>query len=95
VSILLRAIDWLVGQRANVLNFSLAGPPNLLLEHAVRKVAAKGTVLVAAAGNAGPDSPAAYPAAYADVVAVTAIDRFRRPYVWANRGGYVSSQRWV
>ena len=35
----------------------------------------KGVVFVAAAGNGGPDAPAGYPAAYSEVIAVTAVDR--------------------
>lgn len=43
----------------------------------------------AAAGNQGPGAPPAYPGAYHEVIAVTAVDRNLRPYLLANRGDYV------
>ena len=51
--------------------------------------AAKGMILVAAAGNGGKDAPPAYPAAHPDVIAVTAIDAEARIYKRANRGDYI------
>jgi subtilisin family serine protease len=53
-------------------------------------VAAKGIVMVAAAGNAGPTAPPAYPAAYPGVIAVTAVDAADRRYMHANRGRYIA-----
>ena len=49
----------------------------------------KGVVFVAAAGNGGPDAPAGYPAAYDEVIAVTAVDRKGGNYDHANRGTYI------
>ena len=46
----------------------------------------KGIVLIAAAGNAGPNSPPLYPAADPDVIAVTATDNADRIWAGANRG---------
>ena len=68
----------------------MTGPPNDLLEETVRRLNARGVVVVAAAGNGGPSAPPAYPAAYGDVVSVTAVDRELRPYRMANRGEYIS-----
>jgi subtilisin family serine protease len=68
------ALGWLLGEQVPVVNISLVGPPNRLLEAVVKRAASKGMVLVAAVGNDGPASPPLYPAAYADVVAVTGID---------------------
>ena len=44
---------------------------------------------MAAAGNEGPDSEPAYPAAYAGVIAVAAVDQRGRPYGRGNRGSYI------
>lgn len=83
------AIDWLGGERADVVNLSLAGPANAVLDHAVNLAAGSGLPLVAAAGNGGPDGPQAYPAASAGAFAVTALDPQRRIYRHATQGGYV------
>ncbi len=85
-----RGIDWLISRKVKVINLSLAGAKNKLLEVAIKKTIDRGIVVVAAAGNFGPDSPPAYPAAFPGVIAVTAIDRFLRPYRLANRGEYIS-----
>lgn len=86
---LIAALDWLVRTGATVVNISLSGPPNRLLARAVSRAAAKGLVLVAAVGNAGPAAPPRYPAAYAETIAVTAVDRRLAPYVRAGRGPHV------
>ncbi|MEL7173696.1 MAG: S8 family serine peptidase, partial [Pseudomonadota bacterium] len=44
---------------------------------------------VAAAGNGGPRSAPAFPAAYPEVLAVAAVDRRLRPYRKGNRGSYI------
>src|SRR5262249_57718516 len=52
--------------------------------------AAKGVVLIAAAGNAGPKSPPLYPAADPHVIAVTATDENDKLFKQANQGPYVA-----
>ena len=84
-----RGLDWLVSQRVPVINMSMMGPPNLVLEQAVGRAAGKGALIVAAAGNGGRDALPAYPAAYEGVVAVTAVDRLLQPYPRANHGYYL------
>lgn len=86
---LVRALDWLLAQRVDVINLSLTGPHSNLLATAVSRVIDAGIAVFAAAGNNGPAAPAPYPASDADVIAVTAIDRFLAPYVAANRGGFI------
>lgn len=86
---LVRAMDRMAGREVAVLNMSLSGPANALLERSVGDVIARGTVLVAAVGNGGPQAETAYPAGYADVIAVTAVDRRKRIYRRAIRGGHV------
>ncbi len=87
---LVRGLDWLVEHGVTVINVSMTGPPNDLLEEAVRRMNVRGVVVVAAAGNGGPAAPPAYPAAYGEVISVTAVDRDLRPYSMANRGAYIS-----
>ncbi len=86
---LLRALDMLSQRGVRVTNMSLAGPPNILLERLVQQLSADGMVIVAAAGNGGPKAAPAYPAAYADVIAVTAVDRSKRAYRRAGRGEHI------
>jgi subtilisin family serine protease len=47
-------------------------------------------VLIAAAGNAGPNSPPEFPGAYPSVIAVTATDSRDVLYPGANRGNYIA-----
>lgn len=84
------ALDWLVRQRVHIINVSLGGPRNLLLETAIKRVLARGVVIVAAAGNNGPGGPPVYPAAHKGVIAVTAVDVRLNPYRKANRGRHIS-----
>ncbi len=81
-----RAIAWLVGQDVPVINISIAGPKNALLEAAVRSAIARGHVIVAPVGNDGPAAAVRYPAAFDGVVAVTSVDARRRVQIDANRG---------
>jgi len=90
IDALLSALDWLTGMDVHVINLSLSGPAHPLLERAVKSVAAKGIAMVAAAGNGGPNAAPAYPAAYDEVLSVTAVDRLMRPYRQANRGNYIA-----
>jgi subtilisin family serine protease len=50
----------------------------------------RGIILVAAAGNAGPTSPALFPAASPGVIAVTATDEDDRIYRAAVRGSHIA-----
>lgn len=84
------ALDWLAGHQPAVVNISLAGPDSRLLASAVARVLQSGTGVVASVGNLGPSAPPLYPAAYAGVLGVTAVDRQRRVYAKANRGAYVA-----
>ncbi len=84
------SLNWAVAKGAQVANMSFAGPSDPLLERAVAAAYREGIVLVAAAGNAGPESPPLYPAAYPETVAVTACDARRHPYAAANRGAHIA-----
>jgi hypothetical protein len=84
------ALDWMVTQHVLVVNVSLSGDNNALMALAVTRASERGTVLVAAAGNAGPKAPPAYPAALGDVIAVTAVDQNEAILPEANQGDYVA-----
>jgi hypothetical protein len=82
---LLRGLDVAWSREAQVVNLSLVGPSNPLLERAVARLDSLGVVTVAAAGNGGSTVPR-YPAAYPTVVGVAAVDRDGRLWSRSNRG---------
>lgn len=86
---LVAALDWLVAEDVDVINMSLSGPANELLEAAVDATAKRGKVIVAAVGNNGPAGEPLYPGAYDSVIGVTAVDRDHRIFRNANRGEHV------
>ncbi len=86
---LLRALNWMVQERVQVVNLSMAGPDNKALRFALERAHKMGLIPVAAAGNWGPAERPAYPAAYDDVIAVTAFDSGGKVYEMANRGPYI------
>lgn len=64
-----------VAHQARVINMSLGGPSSsATLEKAVQDAKAAGVILVAAAGNESADTMTSYPAAYPQVIAVSAMD---------------------
>jgi subtilisin family serine protease len=65
---------------------SLVGPRNLMLENVIRLLIARGHIVVAAVGNDGPAAPPLYPAAYSNVVGVTAVDAHEHVLPEAARG---------
>jgi subtilisin family serine protease len=71
---IVKALGWLSGRHPEVINISLVGPPNRIVERAIRIVQSRGIEVVAAVGNDGPAAPPQYPASYAGVIAVTAVD---------------------
>lgn len=87
---ILKGITWSAEKGARVLNMSFAGPHDPLVERHIKVTTARGMVAIAAAGNNGVRAAPAYPAAYDDVVAVTAVDASDRLFVQANRGRYIS-----
>ncbi len=86
----LKSLDWAVSRGARVVNMSFAGPEDPLLGRAIAAAVKQGVVVVAAAGNGGPDAKPAYPAAFADVIAVSATDSGDKLYDKANRGAYIA-----
>jgi hypothetical protein len=86
---IVRALDWMAANRVPVINVSLVGPANLMLEAAIRALGVKGELVVAPVGNDGPAAPPQYPASYPGVVAVTAVDARGRLLPEAGRASHV------
>ena len=84
-----KAVGWLASKRPQVINISLVGPSNLLVERAIRAVQARGIQVVAAVGNDGPAAPPQYPASYPGVVAITAVDARGRALPEAGRATHL------
>jgi subtilisin family serine protease len=74
VDSLIRALDWMQANEVRVVNVSLAGPYNKLLDRTLQAAARRGMIVVAAAGNNGRNGPPRYPAAARETIAVTAVD---------------------
>jgi subtilisin family serine protease len=85
-----KSLQWAADNSARVVNMSFAGPIDPLLHRMLAAAYGKGMVLIAAAGNAGPNSAPLYPAADADVIAVTATDMSDGLYKMANRGQFIA-----
>ncbi len=86
---LLKAFSWLKKKKVRLINMSLAGPPDDLLEDEIKKMSASGIIFIAAVGNEGPRGGKSYPAGYEDVIAVTAVDKDLRAYRYANHGDHI------
>ena len=84
-----QALAWMTGKEVPVVNVSLVGPRNALVEAAVRRAAGRGVLIVAAAGNDGPAAPPLYPASYPGVVGVTGVNARGRALPEAARGPQV------
>src|SRR5467141_560195 len=88
--VILKGLDYAAANGAQIVNMSFAGPKDALIERGIAATAAKGIVMVAAAGNAGPKSPPLYPAANANVIAVSATDAQDKLFTASNRGGHIA-----
>ena len=86
---ILSAIEWLATKNVHVVNFNIAGADNKALGTAVDRAHSKGMIMVAAVGNWGSNKTEAFPAAYANVIGVTGVDKNKKIYSRANTGSYV------
>jgi hypothetical protein len=86
---LAEGLAWLTASSVKVINISLAGPPNAVVERMIAQHITAGGDIVAAVGNGGPFSGMIYPAAYPGVVGVTATDAAGRVYSLASTGPHV------
>jgi subtilisin family serine protease len=84
------AISTALEHKARIINMSIGGPNDPLVRMAIEQAVLTNVIVVAAAGNAGPDAPPVYPAAQRGVIAVTATDDKDRLFSGANRGDYVA-----
>lgn len=87
---ILTALDWVVQQRAKVVNLSFAGPQDRLLSRALAGAKERGVIAIAAAGNGGSRAAPLYPGADPSVIAVTATDADDKIFADANRGSYIA-----
>ncbi|MBR0841457.1 S8 family serine peptidase [Bradyrhizobium liaoningense] len=88
--IILRSLNYAAEHGAQIVNMSFAGPKDAVIERAIAATAARGLVLIAAAGNAGAKSPPLYPAANPNVIAVSATDQQDKLFSASNRGNYIA-----
>ena len=87
---LVQALAWLAREKVAVINVSLVGPANRLLERALRALLARGHLVVAAVGNDGPAAAPLFPAAYAGVLGVTGVGSGGRVLPEAAQGPQVA-----
>jgi subtilisin family serine protease len=87
---ILKGLDWAASKNARIVNMSFAGPADVMLQEMLAKANARGIVLIAAVGNAGPRAPPLYPAANAEVIGVTATGANDKLMPQANRGPQVA-----
>ena len=86
----LRAVDWLVRSDVTVINASITSETeNAVVLYAMSMLSHDNVILVAAAGNRGPNGPPAYPAAFESAFAVTAVSLDGEAYEHANTGDYI------
>ena len=86
---LLKALDWMRKFEVKLINMSFTGPRDGLIGDAIARMSEAGVVFVAAAGNEGPTADPSYPAAYPEVIAVTAVTKDLHNYRYANRGPHI------
>jgi subtilisin family serine protease len=87
---IVKSIEWAMQRGARIINMSFAGGRDPAVERRLTTARQRGIILVAAAGNAGPNSAPLYPAANPMVIAVTATDIDDRVFRAANRGNHIA-----
>jgi len=87
------AVEWLVGQGVKIINLSFGAeqepPGDPVLGLAVQRAQEAGALVIAAAGNDGANTDSFYPAAYPDVLGVSATDQDNAPAPFSNLGPVV------
>lgn len=86
---LVAALDVMAERTVRIVNLSLAGPDNPVLASAISRFIERGGTLVAAAGPSS-GRASGYPAKYAGVIAVAAIDNGLRPSRLSARGSHIA-----
>nr|WP_235976789.1 S8 family serine peptidase [Bradyrhizobium archetypum] len=88
--VILRGLDYAAEHGAQIINMSFAGPKDPLIERGIAATAARGILMVAAAGNAGAKSQPLYPAANPNVIAVSGTDAQEKLFAASNRGNHIA-----
>ena len=88
--VILRGLDYAAEHGAQIINMSFSGPKDPLIERGIAATAARGILMVAAAGNAGAKSPPLYPAANPNVIAVSGTDAQEKLFAASNRGNHIA-----
>ncbi|WP_051688244.1 S8 family peptidase [Desulfofalx alkaliphila] len=84
---IIKGLDWCVKNRMQVVNLSVGTKGNsVALRRAVEQTAARGVIMVAAAGNDGSGKSVDFPAAFPGVIAVGSIDESDRLSPFSNHG---------
>lgn len=83
-----KGIDQCVTDDVDVASLSLGGPsPDSFIPPALARAEAAGVIVIAAAGNEGPnDGTVGYPGGYGKVIAVAAVDDNKQVAVFSSRG---------
>ncbi|MEK7813111.1 MAG: S8 family peptidase [Candidatus Desantisbacteria bacterium] len=85
MSDIIAGLEWCINNRMDIVNMSLgASSYSQVFQEAITAVYKAGIVQIAAAGNDG--GPVSYPAAYTEVVAVSATDNWDYIPSWSNFG---------
>lgn len=84
------ALDALTKSGVSAVNLSFSGPANTVIERSIAQAHRRGMVLVAAVGNDGPTAAPRFPAAYPQVIAVTAVRSDLNVFRRAVRGDHVA-----
>jgi subtilisin family serine protease len=89
------AVEWLVDQGVGIINLSFGAqqnpeaPVDPVLGAAVQSAQEAGALVIAAAGNDATNTDSFYPAAYPDVLGVSATDQDNAPASFSNSGPVV------
>ncbi|MEG3617410.1 S8 family serine peptidase [Magnetovibrio sp. PR-2] len=84
-----KAMAWLVGADVHAVNISMAGKENKVIRRALDRAKDMDILVIASIGGWGKSDRIAYPAAYGDVVAVTALSGPNKIYSKANAGPHI------
>ncbi|HKR11401.1 MAG TPA: S8 family serine peptidase [Pyrinomonadaceae bacterium] len=87
---IVQGINYAIERKVQIVNLSIgASQPDPKVSDLVRAAVRRGIVIVAGAGNDGPGGRPSYPAALSEVIAVSAVDHYKRAYVRGTTGEYI------
>jgi len=90
-STIARALDQALTDDVAIINLSLGGPEDPLVTRLLDKAGEQGVLVLASAGNDGPDAPPPFPASHPAVMAITAVDANDKPYARAVHGDFIDA----